>query len=79
MVELIILVIYIPLVFISYKLMRYVWSNVYSFKTNRYDCMFFIIMSSFAFWMIIPWFSITVLFHITKLGNKISAWMSKEV
>lgn len=74
------LAISVPLIFVSYQLMRWVWTNIENFEvTKRGDCVFFLIMSILGFWFIIPWFGVRVIIHKLPIGTKLSNWMDEEV
>lgn len=76
----ILLAISVSLIFVSYQLMRWVWTNIEGFAvTKRGDCVFFLIMSTIGFWFIIPWFGVRVILHKLPFGSKLSEWMNEEV
>lgn len=77
---LIFLAISVSLIFVSYQLMRWVWTNIEGFAvTKRGDCVFFLIMSTVGFWFIIPWFGVRAILHKLPIGSKLSEWMNEEV
>lgn len=74
------LAIVLPLIFVSYHLMRWVWTNIEEIPTTTNgDCLFFLFMSVLGFWFIIPWFGIRIMIHTLPFSTKLSQWMKKEV
>lgn len=74
-----ILAIVLPFIFVSYHLMRWDWTHIMKFDTQRKDCIFFLLMSIVGFWFIIPWFIIRIALHKSKIGSKLSEWLDEEV
>lgn len=74
-----VLAIVLSLIFISYQLMRWDWTHILKFDTNRKDCIFFFLMSVAGFWFIIPWSIIRIALHKSNIGTKISNWLDEEV